>query len=393
MSQPASDFGTSVTAQQFSKSLLKNVYRKTFLKDVTNRDYETPGNDDPKSTKSIKSMNQKFTITSLFSNGWSTYSGSDLSFTAVKEVVSTLTIDTFKALQDKVMSLSAFKSSVTDPDSAVIDSAAQKLRVILQKAVLAMYADAGAGNWIGTSYTTGTVTVTVTTGAVTGSGTTFTSGMVGKPFKAAGHSKWYRVKTYSSATSIVIENDSDDETSQYDGGAIGAGAAYEIQANTKLAITSATIAGYLAQASQMLDDASYGDHDEVIVPEDGRFILLPAAAKATLVQASNFNRDIEMTYKDTVVEGKVGRAYGLDIILAKTTWFQGDSSAGYWCIFGQKSWLTCGMGFVDPVNLIPAKDNQTNFGNLIKGLFGYGFKVADTRRMCGGVLYATFSVS
>lgn len=393
MAQPASDFGTSVTAQQFSKSLLKNVFRKTYLKDVANRDYETPGNDDPKSTKSIKSMNQKFTITSLFSNGWGSYSGSDLSFTAVKEVVSTLTIDTFKALSDKVMSLAAFKSSVTDPDSAVIESAAQKLRVILQKAVLAMYADAGAGNWLGTSYTTGTVAVTTGTGAVTGTGTTFTASMVGKPFKAAGHTKWYRVKTYSSGTSIVIENDSDDETSYYDGGTIGAGAAYEVQANTKLAVTSATIAGHLATMSQMLDESSYGDHDETTVPEDGRFVLLPAAAKATLVQASQFNRDIEMTYKDTVVEGKVGRAYGLDIILAKTTWFQGDSTNGYFCIFGQKSWLTYGMGFVDPVNLIPAKDNQTNFGNLIKGLFGYGFKVADSRRHCGGVLYATFSVS
>ena len=393
MAQPASDFGTSVTAQQFSKSLLKNVFRKTYLKDVANRDYETPGNDDPKSTKSIKSMNQKFTITSLFSNGWGSYSGSDLSFTAVKEVVSTLTIDTFKALSDKVMSLAAFKSSVTDPDSAVIESAAQKLRVILQKAVLAMYADAGAGNWLGTPYTTGTVAVTTGTGAVTGTGTTFTASMVGKPFKAAGHTKWYRVKTYSSGTSIVIENDSDDETSYYDGGTIGAGAAYEVQANTKLAVTSSTIAGHLATMSQMLDEASYGDHDETTVPEDGRFVLLPAAAKATLVQASQFNRDIEMTYKDTVVEGKVGRAYGLDIILAKTTWFQGDSTNGYFCIFGQKSWLTYGMGFVDPVNLIPAKDNQTNFGNLIKGLFGYGFKVADSRRHCGGVLYATFSVS
>lgn len=191
----------------------------------------------------------------------------------------------------------------------------------------------------------------------------------------------------------MIENDSDDETSQYDGGAISAGAAYEIQANTKLAVTSATIAGHLATASQMLDDASYGDHDETTVPEDGRFILLPAGAKATLVQASNFNRDIEMVYKDTVVEGKVGRAYGLDIYLLKTSWFSGDSTNGYWCIFGQKSWLTVGMGFVDPVNIIKAADNQTNFGNLIKGLFGYGLKVGDARRHCGGVLYATFSVS
>lgn len=201
------------------------------------------------------------------------------------------------------------------------------------------------------------------------------------------------MKTYTSATAIVIENDSDDETSYYDGGTISAGATYEVQADTKLSITSSNIAQYLAMASQMLDEASYGDNDETTVPEDGRFILLPAIAKSPLVTASQFNRDIEMTYKDTVVEGKVGRAYGMDIILAKTTWFQGAASTGYFCIFGQKSWLTTGMGFVDPVNLIPAKDNQTNFGNLIKGLFGYGFKVADARRHCGGLLYASFSVS
>lgn len=160
-----------------------------------------------------------------------------------------------------------------------------------------------------------------------------------------------------------------------------------------MAITAATIAGHLATASQMLDDASYGDHDEVTVPDEGRFVILPAAAKATLVQASQFNRDIEMTYKDTVVEGKVGRAYGMDIIIAKTSWFSGSASAGYFCIFGQKSWLTVGMGFVDPVNLITSKDNQTNYGNLIKGLFGYGLKVADTRRLCGGIIYASFSVA
>lgn len=70
------------------------------------------------------------------------------------------------------------------------------------------------------NYSTGTVTVTAVTGAVAGSGTTFTSAMVGKGFKADGHTTWYRVKSFAVATSIVIEDDKDDVTSAYTGGAI-----------------------------------------------------------------------------------------------------------------------------------------------------------------------------
>lgn len=381
--------GNTVTAQQFMKGVLKSFHKRSWFVDVTNRDYETPGNDDPRSTKSIKSKNQKFTVTSLISGGWSTYSGSDLSFTNVAEVVSTLTIDTFKSVADSITSLAAFKSAVSDPNSAILTSQAEKLRVILQKAFLGMYADAGAGNWIGTSYTTGTVTITVTTGAVVGVGTTFTSGMVGRPFKALGHSKWYRVKTFTDTTHITIENDSDDETSQYDGGALSA-VTYEIQANTVVAITKSNIGAQLAACAQALDGAFYGDHDEMTVPTSDRFIVLPHVARSPLVTASEFNRDIEMVYSDTVKEGKVGRAYGMDIYLANAAWFQG-SAAGYYCVFGHKSWLTAGLGFIDPVVIITSAENQTNFGDKIKGLFGYGLKVADSRRYMGGVLFATFA--
>ena len=382
--------GTTVTGIQYMQNVLKLVFRKSFMTKVTNRDFFTPGDDDPKTTKSIRSKNQKFTISTLLSNGWSSYSGSDLSFADAQEIVSTLTIDTFKALQDKIMSLGMFKSSVADPRSAVIESAGGKLKAMLDKAVLGFYTDAGSGNWLGTSYTTGTVTVTVTTGAVVGVGTTFAASMVGKPFKAAGHSKWYRVKTYTDATNIVIENDSDDEASAYDGGAISGGSAYEIQANTKVAITKSNIAAQLAMASQLLDEA-HGANDELQVPAEDRFIILPAVAKSPLLTASEFNRDIERVYGDTVERGMVARAYGFDIYIAPSSWFTGDNTNGYNCLFGHKSFLTAGFGFIEPVSIIDAKDNQTNFGDKIKGLFGFGFKVADIRRMCGGNLYANFS--
>lgn len=387
----SADLGTTVTAQEFMKAVLKQFYKKSWFVDVTNRDFSTPGDESPSSTKSIKSKNQKFTITSILSSGWNTYSGSDLSFTNAKETISTLTIDTFKAVSETITSLGAFKSAVADPQSSLIMSQAEKLKVILQKAAIAMYVDAGAGNMIGTNYGTGTVTVTTGTGAVTGSGTTFTAAMVGQSFKAAGHAKWHRVKTYTSGTAIVIEDDSDDEASAYTGGTINAGAAYVIQATALLAVTKTNIAATLALCAQSLDDASYGDNDEMVVPTDGRFIILPAIARSPLVTAAEFNRDIEMTYSTTVKEGVVGRAYGMDIILAKTGWFAGDNTAGFKCVFGHKNFITAGYGFIDPISIILSKDNQTNFGDKIKGLFGFGLKCADTRRMCGGYLFATFA--
>lgn len=386
------DMGTTVTAIQYMSNVLKQVFRKSFMVEVTNQDFYTPGDDNPKSTKSIKSKNQKFVITALHSNGWNEYSGSAISFTSVKEIVSTLTIDTFKSQADSIPSLAAFKSSVADPKSSIIESAGGKLKALLDKAVLGFYADAGAGNWVGTDYTTGTVTITVTTGAVVGSGTTFSSGMVGKPFKALGHTKWYRVKTFVNTTSIVIEDDSDDETSAYTGGAIDAGATYAVQANTKVAITKTNIAAEIALCSQYLDEA-HGSNDELQVPAEGRFMILPAIAKAPLLAASEFNPDIEKVYGETVVNGRVAKAYGFDIYIAPTSWFTGDNTNGYKCIFGHKSWLTAGYGFIEPTSIIPSAENQTNYGDMIKGLFGYGFKVADDRRMMGGQLYATFALS
>ena len=53
-------------------------------------------------------------------------------------------------------------------------------------------------------YTTGTVTATNASTTITGSGTTFTSAMVGRKFRVAG-GEYYTVATYSSATSITLD--------------------------------------------------------------------------------------------------------------------------------------------------------------------------------------------
>jgi len=375
--------GTTVTAQMFMVNTLKVFFRKSLIALITNNDfYSDAGDIDEKSTKSIRTKNQKFTISTLYSNGWTTYSGSTLTWNDVKEVVSTLVIDQFKSYSDKIASLSYFKSAVKDPKSSVIEHAGGLLRELVDQAVLDMVDDAGAGNWIGTSYTTGTVAIDAS-GNVTGSGTTFTSGMVGKPFKATGHSKWYRVKTYSSGTAIVIENDSDDEATSYDGGVISAGATYEIQANAKVALTKSNIAAYLTLAKVALDNYS--------IPEEDRFIVLPATAQVSINAAAEFNRDLNQVFDATVVKGKVEVAYGFKMYYVPDSWVNGDNTNGYHCMFGHKSFITAGYGFIEPISFILSKDNQTNFGDLVKGLYGFGLKVADERRRAGGKLLATFA--
>lgn len=55
-----------------------------------------------------------------------------------------------------------------------------------------------------TNYITGTISVTNGSGAVVGTGTTFTAGMVGKLLKVTGDNKFYTISAYTSATSITI---------------------------------------------------------------------------------------------------------------------------------------------------------------------------------------------
>lgn len=61
-------------------------------------------------------------------------------------------------------------------------------------------------------YSTGTLTLTSGSAAVTGAGTTFTAGMVGRWLTVTntatpGQGYWYRIGAYTSATSITLETD------------------------------------------------------------------------------------------------------------------------------------------------------------------------------------------
>lgn len=71
-----------------------------------------------------------------------------------------------------------------------------------------------------TDYTTGTITATNNSTTITGAGTTFTSGMVGRYLKVNADGNWYLITGFTNATTIAIEQ-------PYQGTTV-AGAAYTI---------------------------------------------------------------------------------------------------------------------------------------------------------------------
>jgi hypothetical protein len=353
-------------AEIFAKTAIEKFFQTAVTPMITNDDYEGD----------IKDKASRLNVLTFSeSQGLQSYSGSDLTLGDVTESEGTLVTDQQKAYYFKIKSIDRFTSYVKDPESTLMSEKAGQLQEAVDAHVLGRYTKVAAGNRVGTDYTTGTVTVDVTTGAVTGSGTTFTSGMVGKGFKATGHTSWYRIKTYSSSTAIVIEDDKDDETSAYTGGAIGAGATYTIEANTSITVTKDTIYGYLLALKKKLDGRK--------IPKNNRWVVLNADAMQILLQAGVLVRDVESD-TEIIQNAAVGRIAGFDVFESEQV--AGDNTTGYWFLAGHKSAITFAMAFVES----GIEDLRANFGKAYKGLNVYGSKVVDERRKALASLFAKF---
>jgi hypothetical protein len=366
-----SAYATKV-AEGFSSRLIKHVYEYAPIEAIVNRDYEGD----------INQVGSKLNILQIAKLSEKDYTGANLTADSLYETNTTLTIDQKKSFYWAEKTIDKWVSYIKDPHSTVVAQKGNERIKNLMTFILGFWADAASGQWYGTDYTTGTVTVDVTTGVVTGSGTTFTSGMVGKPFKATGHSVWYRVKTYSSATSIVIENDSDDETSSYTGGAIGAGATYTIQANTVKTIDNAgsnpTFLTMVLNLKQMLDEAE--------VPDEDRFLVIPPAGFTTMLKDAGIKLSVPAAYEELVKQGFITELAGFKVFRSNRV--AGDNTNGFHVIAGHKSFLT----FADKTLQAGMEEDLIgNFGSAFKDLFVYGAKVADGRRKFAAHAFVKFA--
>lgn len=360
----------TMAGEAFAKQLMRNYIATSCAREVTNQDYEGE----------LKRVGDTVHINNIQVGDWTQASGdlaSFVSWNSLNEQPTTMTADQYYQLQFAVGDYARVKSWIKDPQGSALDDAGRKLKVQVDKSIFGLYGDAAAGNWIGTSYTTGTVAVAATTGVVTGNSTTFTADMVGKPFKAAGHTKWYRVKTYTSATSITIEDDLDDETSAYTGGAISGGSSYEIQANTPLQITNNNLWTTLLKVKTIFDENN--------IPETDRAIVLPPVITNMFADAQQIDRArLSVDVMDRLkLKGYVGEYLGIKIYMSNN--LTKDSSGNYYALAMHKSWCTMGLA----LNESEVCRIEMGHGYGYKSLALWGRKVADVRRPAGICLYVT----
>jgi len=359
-----SAFATKL-AEAFSAKVMKEMYANSVYDLITNRDYEGD----------VNAVGSKVNILSLARISEQVYTGANLAPASIQEVNGQLSLSQQKAFYWKENTIDKWKSYIKEPKPVIVDQLAQERKKNVDAFVLGFYPNIAAGNRIGTDYVTGTVAVDVN-GNVTGSGTTFTSAMVGKGFKATGQSVWYRVITYTSATSIVIQNDTYDDVAAYTGGVINAGASYTVQANTPLAITASNILKEIIALGVILDNQE--------VPEADRFLILHPTIAQYIPQGSGLALNVPAAYQDLIVKGLMAELQGFKVI--KSARVLGDNVNGYHCIAANRNWLT----FADKVLEVGIEEDQIgNFGSAFKDLYVYGAKVTDNRLKFAAEFFVT----
>lgn len=232
-------------------------------------------------------------------------------------------------------------------------------------------------NAVGTAYATGTVAVDSGTGVVTGTGTIFTGAMVGGYFKAAGHTKGYLVTAFTSGTSITI---TDLGSTSYTGGTIGAGAAYNINAATAVALTKTNVYQYFVTLRTVLGQS--------LAPKEGRFIIVNSQMEGLLLQAPEFQPAVETAYNEVVKKGLIGRIAGFEVYTSEL--IDGNNTTGYWFIAGTKDYCALAMQIIK-TSVVPSESDPNSFVSTCKGLLVYGRKVFEGNRGRGATLRATLA--
>lgn len=350
-------------AEGFSQKLMLATYDTDLLRVVTNSDYEGE----------INAVGSKLNILDFDKVTEKTYANAAMTADALTENNGQLVIDTYKSFYWKQKTLENWLSYIKNPKPSIITQTASERNRNKDLYVLGKYADVGAGNRVGTDYSTGTVSVAVTTGVVTGSGTTFTASMVGKGFKADGHTTWYRVKTFNSTTEIVIEDDKDDVDSAYTGGAIAGSSTYVIEAATVTTVTASNLLAQVGQLKLKLNLAEKNGYNAV--PDTDRFLIVPPEFEDLLPRATGVALHVPEVYSELVKKGMITMLQGFKVFVSNR--LSGDNTDGYHIIAGHPGWMTYAEKVLE---VRMEEDLPGDFGTAFKDLFVYGSKVKDARR-------------
>lgn len=144
-------------------------------------------------------------------------------------------------------------------------------------------------------------------------------------------------------------------------------AAYNLgTAAAPVTLTKDNVLDYIADIGSVLDEQN--------VPEDGRWLVIPAWVK-NLLKKSDL-RDAGITGDGTSVirNGKIGVLDNFTTYVSNNMSVVGGNTN---IVFGHKKSLT----FASQLTKLETLKNPTKFGNLIRGLNVYGYKVIDPKAM------------
>jgi hypothetical protein len=353
----------------FAASALEIFYQNSVSDAITNADY----------AGQIEGKGSILNVLTFGAISSHEYTGANMTADDPEESNSQLVTNQARDFYFKIKSYDVFRSYVKNPENPIKAQVGNELKKVVDIFVLALHGDVAAGNRVGTVYNTGTVNITETTGVVEGSGgMTFASTMVGMGFKATGHTKWYRIKTFTDADTIVIEDDSDDLTSAYTGGAISS-AAYQIQANLAVLVDHDNIVEKITELQTILTNNE--------IPQENRWLVVPAKVGALIRLAPEYIGSGSESGREAVQNGLLPKKFcGFDTYEVSDARIDGTGNSttdGYHVMAGHKSAICFAMGLTE--NGI--EDLIGNFGKAYKSLYVYGAKVADERRKALAELY------
>ena len=233
-----------------------------------------------------------------------------------------------------------------------------------------------SANVVGSAYATGEAAVAVTTGVVTGSGTTFTAAMVGGIFTITGLTESFLVTAFTHASSITIK---DLDGIAYTGGAVS-NTTYSIAGALAMSVTKDNVYAKLVDLGVKLDQS--------LCPKEGRFIVVNGLMNGTLRKAPEFIPAVQSAYSDVVEKGLIGKIAGFKVIFSELV--DGDNTTGYWYVAGTKTFCSFALQILK-TSMIPSDVSSDSFITFCKGLVVWGKKVFNGNRAHGAVLRATIS--
>lgn len=156
-----------------------------------------------------------------------------------------------------------------------------------------------------------------------------------------------------------IYSDADSSNAGASAGAISGDINLGVSGTPKT-LTQENITDFIVDCGQALDENN--------IPDEDRFIILPAWACNYLKTSDLKNADLTGDAKSTLRTGNIGMIDRFDVYQSNLLNATGGNFDG---IFGQKSALT----FASQLTKNEMIDNPDDFGKLARGLQVYGYKV------------------